>query len=84
MQSSANYVVVDGVKSEVGDTTLKVALAASGVSQITVQNAANFHLCIGGNATQAASLNSGNTGPGNAAPAVSNQTQALLRSVMKL
>ena len=36
MQSSLNYVVMDGVKSEVGDTTLKLALAASGVSQITV------------------------------------------------
>ena len=79
MQSSANYVVVDGVKSEVGDTTLKVALAASGISQITVQNAANFHLCIGGNATQAASLNSGNTGPGNAAPAVSNTNPGFVK-----
>ena len=79
MQSSTNYVVVDGVTSEVGDTTLKTALAASGVSQITVNNAANFHLCIGGTAAEAASLNSGNTGPGNAAPAVSNTNPGFVK-----
>ena len=81
MQSSLNYVVVDGVKSEVGDTTLKVALSASGVSQITLNEAANFHVCIGGNASQAASLSaaSGNIGPGNAAPAVSNTNPGFLK-----
>ena len=79
MQSSANYVVVDGVKSEVGDTTLKTALASSGVSQITVNEATNFHLCIGGNATQAASLTSANTGPGNAAPAVSDTNPGFVK-----
>ncbi len=79
MQSSANYVVVDGVTSEIGDTSLKTALAASGVSQITVNDASNFHLCIGGNATQAASLTSANTGPGNAAPAVSNTNPGFVK-----
>ena len=81
MQSSLNYVVVDGVKSEVGDTSLKVALADSGVSQITLNDAANFHVCIGGNASQAASLSaaSNNIGPGNAAPAVSNTNPGFLK-----
>ena len=81
MQSSLNYVVVDGVKSEVGDTSLKVALAASGVSQITLNEAANFHVVIGGNASDASTLNatSGNIGPGNAAPAVSNTNPGFLK-----
>jgi len=81
MQSSLNYVVVDGVKSEVGDTTLKVALAASGVSQITLNEAANFHVCIGGNASQASSLSaaSANIGPGNAAPAVSDTNPGFIK-----
>ena len=81
MQSSLNYVVMSGVKSEVGDTTLKVALAASGVSQITLIEAGNFHVCIGGNASQASSLSaaSGNIGPGNSAPAVSDTNPGFLK-----
>jgi hypothetical protein len=79
MQSSSNYVIVDGVRSEVGDTTLKVALAASGVSQITLTNAANFHICIGGNAADAAGLTSSNIGPGNAAPAVSDTNPGFIK-----
>ena len=81
MQSSLNYVVMDGVKSEVGDTTLKVALAASGVSQITLTEAANFHVVIGGNAADASSKTAanGNIGPGNAAPAVSDTNPGFLK-----
>ena len=81
MQSSLNYVVMDGVKSEVGDTTLKVALAASGVSQITLTEAANFHVVIGGNAADAAAktASNGNIGPGNAAPAVSDTNPGFLK-----
>jgi len=79
MQSSANYVIVDGVKSEVGDTTLKVALASSGVSQITLVNAANFHICIGGNASQASGLSASNIGPGQSAPAVSDTNPGFIK-----
>jgi len=79
MQSSLNYVVMDGVRSEVGDTTLKVALAASGVSQITLTNATNFHICIGGSAAQAATYNANNIGPGQAAPAVSDTNPGFLK-----
>ncbi len=79
MQSSANYVIVDGVRSEVGDTTLKVALAASGVSQITLVNGANFHICIGGNASQASGLTASNVGPGQSAPAVSDTNPGFIK-----
>ena len=79
MQSPSNYVIVDGVKSEVGDTTLKVALANSGVSQITLNEAANFHICIGGNASQAAGLSASNIGPGQSAPAVSDSNPGFLK-----
>ena len=78
MQSSSNYVIVDGVRSEVGDTSLKSALASSGVSQITLNDAANFHTCIGGNASQAAGLGT-SIGPGQAAPAVSDTNPGFIK-----
>ena len=81
MQSSLNYVVMDGVKSEVGDTTLKVELAASGVSQVTLVNAANFHVVIGGNAADAALYTTAaqNIGPGTAAPRVSDTNPGFMK-----
>ena len=80
MQSSLNYVVMDGVKSEVGDTTLKLALAASGVSQITLTEAANFHICIGGNASEAAACTASNVGPGSSqAGAVTENNPGFLK-----
>ena len=80
MQSSLNYVVMDGVKSEVGDTTLKVALASSGVSQITLTEASNFHICIGGNSSEAAACTASNVGPGTSqAGAVSDTNPGFLK-----
>ena len=80
MQSSANYVIVDGVVSEIGDTQIKAANALTATaSQIVVDDASLFHRCIGGNSTQAASLTSSNTGPGNAAPAVSDTNPGFVK-----
>ena len=80
MQSSLNYVVMDGVTSEVGDTTLKVALASSGVSQITLTEAANFHICIGGNSSEAAACTPSNVGPGTSqAGAVSDTNPGFIK-----
>ena len=72
---------MDGVKSEVGDTTLKVELAASGVSQVTLVNAANFHVVIGGNAADAALYTTAaqNIGPGTAAPRVSDTNPGFMK-----
>ena len=81
MQSSLNYVVMDGVKSEVGDTTLKVALAASGVSQITLstQLTSIFVLVVMLHRLLVYCNTSGNIGPGNSAPAVSENNPGFLK-----
>ena len=72
--------IVDGVVSEIGDTQIKAANALTATaSQIVVDDASLFHRCIGGNSTQAASLTSSNTGPGNAAPAVSDTNPGFVK-----
>jgi len=78
MQSNANYVIISGVISEVGNTATTSAVSAT-ASQIIVSDASLFHRCIGGNATQAASLTASNTGPGNAAPAVSDTNPGFIK-----
>ena len=50
MQSSLNYIQMDGVTSEVPDTTLTSSISDSGTGQFTVSSAALFHTTMSGSA----------------------------------
>ena len=50
MQSSLNYVQIDGVSSEVPDTTLTSAIATSGTNTFTVASGALLHTNMSGSA----------------------------------